>query len=238
MERALMSNAVVKLLWPTTQTTPAPTGDPVEITKWDPIGDGKVKPEYFGGKAYGSELMAKRAQIVADFEALGFTNGISEGDMPGGGTAFRALAFASAKTEETRKTQRYLWEQAHELRARKVVKMARKVWSEPRKIQTAGFNNRYGAQLMDQADLQGDYELEVIQDSSRPKTLTEKMEGVQTLQQAGLIDQTDPSTRSYITDTLGVQDLDLVDNLQYAKAERDLETLKRGEKPQINPYSK
>jgi hypothetical protein len=238
MERALMSNAVVKMIWPTTQTTPAPTGDPIEITYWDPIGDGKVKPEYFGGKAYGMEIIKKREQIVADFEALGFTNGISEGDMPSGGTAFRALAFASAKTEESRKTQRYLLEQAHELRARKLVKMARKVWSEPRKVQTAGFNNRFGAKLLEAADLEGDYQLNVIQDSSRPKTLTEKMEVFQTLQEAGMIDPSDPSNRVYLTDTLGVQDLDLVDNLQYSKAERDLELCKQGEKPQINPFNK
>lgn len=238
MERSLMSNAVVKLLWPTTQSTPAPTGDPVEITYWDPVGDGKVAPEYFGGKAYGSELIKKREQIVGDFEALGFTNGISEGDVPGGGTAFRALAFASAKTEESRKTQRYLCEQAHELRARKLVKMARKVWSEPRKVQTAGFNNRFGAKLLEAADLEGDYQLKVVQDSSRPKTLTEKMEVFQTLQEAGMMDPNDPANRSYLTDTLGVQDLDLVDNLQYAKAERDLELCKQGEKPQVNPFNK
>lgn len=237
MERALMSNAVVKLLWPTTQTTPAPTGDPVEITKWDPLGDGKVKPEYFGGKAYGSELISKRQQIVAEFEALGFTNGVAEGEMPSGGTAFRALAFASAKTEESRKTQRYLWEQAHTLRSRKLLKMAKKVWSEPRKVQTAGFNNRIGAKLLYAADLQGDYELEVIPDSSRPKTLTEKLEVFQTLQEAGMVDQTDPGTRVYVTDSLGVQDFDLADNLDYAKAERDLEKCKIGEKPQSYPYS-
>lgn len=237
MERALMSNAVVKILWPTSQTTPAPSGDPVEITYWDPIGDGKVKPEYFGGHAYGSELIQKRQQIVSEFEQLGFTNGVSEGDIPGGGVAFRALAFASAKTEEQRKTQRYLWEQAHTLRARKLLKMAEKVWTEPRKIQTAGYNNRIGAQLIASADLQGDYEIEVIQDSSRPKTLTEKLEVFQTLQEAGMVDQSDPGTRVYITDTLGVQDFDLADNLDYAKAERDLEMVKKGEKPQTNPYS-
>lgn len=237
MERALMSNAVVKLLWPTTQTTPAPTGDPVEITKWDPIGDGKVKPEYFGGKAYGSELMAKRQQIVADFEALGFTNGISEGDMPSGGTAFRALAFASAKTEESRKTQRYLSEQSHTLRARLLIEMVQKVWTAPRKVQTAGFNNRMGAKLLNAADLQGNYQLDVVPDSSRPKTLTEKMEVFQTLQEAGMVDQADPGVRVYITDELGVQDFDLADNLDYAKAERDLQACLQGMQPQTNPYS-
>lgn len=236
MERSLMSNAVVKMLWPTSQTTPAPTGDPIEITYWDPIGDGKVKPEYFGGHAYGSELINKRAQIVGDFEALGFTNGISEGDMPGGGTAFRALAFASAKTEESRKTQRYLWEQAHTLRSRLLIEMVQKVWTDPRKVQTAGFNNRMGAKLLEASDLQGDYELEVVEDSSRPKTLTEKMEVFQTLQEAGLVDQTDPGVRVYITDELGVQDFDLADNLDYAKAERDLEQVKQGLMPTANPY--
>lgn len=236
MERGLMSNAAVKILWPTTQTTPAPTGDPIEITYWDPIGDGKVKPEFFGGHAYGSEIIQKREQIVGDFEALGFTNAISEGDMPGGGTAFRALAFASAKTEESRKTQRYLWEQAHTLRARLLVEMIQKVWTEPRKVQTAGFNNRMGAKLLEAADLQGDYELEVIEDSSRPKTLTEKMEVFQTLQEAGLVDNTDPGVRVYITDELGVQDFDLADNLDYGKAERDLQTVKQGMLPSANPY--
>lgn len=237
MERALMSNAVVKLLWPTTQTTPAPTGDPVEITRWDPLGDGKVKPEYFGGKAYGSEMIQKREQIIAEFEALGFTNGVSEGDTPSSGTAFRALAFASAKTDEQRKTQRYLWEQAHTLRARKLIKMVQKIWTEPRKVQTAGYNNRIGAKLLQAADLQGDYQLEVIPDSSRPKTLTEKLEVFQTLQEAQMVDNTDPGTRVYITDVLGVQDFDLADNLDYAKAERDLEVCKDGQKPQSNPYS-
>jgi hypothetical protein len=237
MERALMSNAVVKLLWPTTQSTPAPTGDPVEITKWDPLGDGKVKPEYFGGKAYGTELMAKRAQIVADFEALGFTNAVAEGDMPSGAPAFRALAFASAKTEESRKTQRYLWEQAHTLRARKILKMAKKIWTTPRKIQTAGFNNRMGAKLLEAADLMGEYELDVVPDSSRPKTLTEKLEVLQTLQEAGMVDTTDPGVRVYITDELGVQDFDLADNLDYSKAERDLQVSLQGITPQANPYS-
>ena len=238
MERALMSHATVKILWPTSQTTPAPTGDPVEITYWDPIGDGKVKPEYFGGHAIAGEMFKKREQIVGDFEALGFTNGISEGDMPGGGTAFRALAFASAKTEESRKTQRYLWEQSHELRSRLLIEMVQKVWSDPRKVQTAGFNNKMGAKLLEAADLQGDYELEVVQDSSRPKTMTEKMEVFQTLQEAGLIDTTDPGIRAYVTDELGMQDFDLVDNLNYEKADRDLQLCKQGLKPQINPYSK
>lgn len=236
-ERAIMSNAAVKLLMPNTQQSVAQvSGDPVEVVMWDPIGDGKVKPEYFGGKAIDSLVMAKREQIVADFAELSYSNSASEGEIPGKGTAFRALAFASAKAEETRKTQRYLWEQAHELRSRKILKMAKRAWSEPRKIQTAGFNNKYGAQLIQSSDLEGEYELEVIQDSSRPKTQTEKMETFQLLLQGGMISPQDPGNREYVTDTLGVSDLNLTDHLQYVKAERDLELVKTGAKPQDNPF--
>jgi hypothetical protein len=236
-ERAIMSNAAVKLLMPNTQQSVAQvSGDPVEVVMWDPIGDGKVKPEFFGGKAIDSLVMAKRAQIVADFAELSYSNSASEGQIPSGGTAFRALAFASAKAEETRKTQRYLWEQGHELRARKILKMAKRVWSEPRKLQTAGFNNKYGAQLIQSSDLEGEYELEVIQDSSRPKTQTEKMETFQLLLQGGMLNPQDPGNREYITDTLGVSDLNLTDHLQYVKAERDLELVKTGAKPQDNPF--
>lgn len=236
MERSLMSNASVKLLWPSTQNGPVPNGDPVDVTIYDPL-DGKNPPQYFGGHAYGSELIQKREQIVADIAKLGYTNEVAQGEMPSSGTAFRALAYLGSKAEETRKTQRYLWEQAHELRARKILKMARKVWSNPRKVQTAGFNNKWGAQEIQAADLEGDYQLTVQQDSSKPKTLTEKMEVFQSLLEGGFINPNDTSIREYITDTLGVQDLDLTDNLQFTKAERDLELVKNGLKPQSNPYT-
>ncbi len=239
MERALMSNGTVKLLWPTTQSSVSPpSGDPVEVTYWDPLGEGKVKPEYFSGHAYGAELIQKRTQIVADFKELGFTNSVAEGEMPGAGTAFRALAYLGAKAEETRKTQRYLWEQAHELRARKILKMAIKAWDEPRKIQTAGFNNRFGATEIDRSDLQGGYQLNVIQDSSRPKTLSEKMEAYQMLAQGGLLNPQDSSSREYVLDSLGMTDLDLSDHLMYAKAERDLQKLIAGIQPMESPFEK
>lgn len=239
MLRAAMSHGTQKLLWPITQTTPIPSGDPIEIVQWDPQGDGKVRPEYVSGHAYGAELIALRKQIVSDFQELGFTNSVAEGEMPAAGTAFRLAAYMGAKAEETRKTQRYLWEQAHEIRARKLVKMARKVWTEPRKIQAAGFNNRYGAIELDAADIpDGGYELNVIQDSSKPKTQTEKLQVLQLAQQGGYINPQDSQTREYVLDTLGLQDLDPSDALQYDKADRDLEKLKQGIQPMESPFEK
>lgn len=238
MLRAVMSNGTVKLLWPTSQTTPPPSGDPVELAQWDPIGDGKVKPEYFSGHAYGPELIKLREQIVSDINELGFNNSVAEGEMPGSGTAFRALAYLGSKAEETRKTQRYLWEQAHELRGRKIVKMARKIWTEPRKIQTAGFNNRYGSIELDVADLDGGYEITVIQDSSKPKTMTEKLQALQMAQQGGYVNPQDPSTRDFVLDALGLNDLDPSDHLQYEKAERDLQKLIQGIQPMESPFEK
>jgi hypothetical protein len=48
MLRGLMANATPKMVMPNTQKGPAPTGDPVDIYVYDPIGEGKVKPEFFG----------------------------------------------------------------------------------------------------------------------------------------------------------------------------------------------
>lgn len=239
MMRAIMSHGTQKLLWPITQTTPIPSGDPVEIVQWDPQGDGKVRPEFFSGTPYGPVLIQMRQQIVADFKELGFTNSVAEGEMPGAGTAFRLAAYMGAKAEESRKTQRYLWEQAHEIRARKIVKMARKVWTEPRKIQTAGFNNRYGAIELDAADIpDGGYQLNVIQDSSRPKTMTEKLQVLQMAQDGGYINPQDSQIREYVLDTLGLDDLNPSDHLQYMKADRDLEKIKQGIQPMESPFEK
>jgi hypothetical protein len=237
MMRGLMANSTPKLVMPNTQKGKPPTGDPVDIYIYDPTVVGNSKPEYFGGHAYGSEIIQKREQLVNEFKTFGYTNEVSQGEMPGSGTAFRALAFLGSKAEESRKTQRYLWEQAHEIRARKIVKMARKVWSEPRKIRTAGFNNRYGARLLEAADLEGAYQLKVEQDSSVPKTQTEKLAVFQELVAAGTVDPTSVANRVLLTNWLGIPEVDLADNLDYAKAERDLELCKTGVKPQSNPYS-
>lgn len=236
-ERGMLTNGATRILWPTTQNGAKPTGDPADVISWDPIGDGKVKPEVIPGNMGDRSIFQMIEMVLQDFKDLGYTNEVAEGEMPSAGTAFRALAYLGSKAEESRKPQRYLWEQAHELRARKLLLMAMKVWSTPRKKQTAGFNNRFGAVQISKADLQGDYELNVIQDSSRPRTLTEKMEVLQQLATDGLVDMSDVSTRVFYTSTLGVEEIELTDNLQYDKAERDLELCKQGIKPQSNPYT-
>jgi hypothetical protein len=239
MLRAVMSTGTGKWLVPTTQPITQLSGDPVEKVEYDPLGDGKVKPEFINPTPYGPVLIQLREQIVADFKELGYSNSVAEGEMPGAGTAFRLAAYMGAKAEETRKTMRYLWEQAHELRARKLIKMARKVWTEPRKVQTAGFNNKFAAQQLEAADIPEDgYELNVIQDSSKPKTQTEKLQVLQLAQQGGYVNPQDPQTREYVLEALGLQDLDPTDHLQYMKADRDLEKLKRNIQPMESPFEK
>jgi hypothetical protein len=46
MELGAMTNAAGKWIWPTTQTTKAPTGSPSDVVEYDPIGDGKIAPEF------------------------------------------------------------------------------------------------------------------------------------------------------------------------------------------------
>ncbi|HEY2859017.1 MAG TPA: hypothetical protein VGJ21_11415 [Terracidiphilus sp.] len=235
--REAMSMGTGKWLVPNTQTSLNLSGDPTEAIYWDPMGDGKLRPEFIPAGT-NSKLLELRAQIVNDFKDLSFTNSVAEGEMPGAGTAFRLAAYMGAKAEETRKTQRYLNEQSHEIRAEKIIKMARKVWTEPRKVQVRGYNNRYGMQQLDMADLEGEYEIQVIQDSSKPKTMTEKLQVLQMAQQGGYVDPKDTSTREYVLNVLGLDELDESDHLQIVKAERDLEKLKRGIQPMESPFEK
>jgi hypothetical protein len=227
-----------KWLWPNTQTTAAPTGDPVEMVYYDPIGEGKLRPEFVQPTPYGNVLINLREQTVNDLEKLAFDNSVAEGQMPSAGTAFRALAYLGSKAEESHKTQRYLYEQAHEQRARKLLIMAKRTWNQPRKVQAAGYNNRYGAMELDVADLDGGYAINVVQDSSRPKTLTEKLQAFQLALEGGLIDPKDPSARDYVLDMLGLQDIDPANHLQEEKAARDLEKLKAGIQPMTNPFER
>jgi hypothetical protein len=92
--------------------------------------------------------------------------------------------------------------------------------------------------MMSREDIEGDYDIKVIKDSSRPKTLEEKMQTVQLLAQGGVIDMADFQNREWIMDTLNANELNMMDHLQVQKAERDLEMLKNGKVPAPNPNVK
>lgn len=221
-DRSLMSNGTTKIMMPESQQYNTMSGDPVDIYTYDDMA-GKHPPQLFpAGRA--PEIPAKRAQIVQEFQELGYTEGVQSGQAPSGATAFRAIAYLGAKAEEQRGTQRALWEGSHEILARKMLRDAKRVWNEPRKLKVAGPNNRYGAELIEGADL--DFEtdqLTIVQGSSRPKTLAEKEEAFNTLVSGGLVDVTDPDVRQFVYDTIGMPELSLANSLQYSKAERDLQ---------------
>ncbi len=58
------------------------------------------------------------------------------------------------------------------------------------------------------------------------------------LLQGGLVEPTDQATREYVLDMTGLDNINLSDHLQYVKAERDLDHVKRGENPIFSPYAK
>jgi hypothetical protein len=233
-DRSLRSNGTTKIMMPESQQYKTMSGDPVDIYQYDDMA-GKTAPQLFpAGRA--PEIPAKRAQIVQEFQSLGYTEGVSSGLAPEG-TAFRAIAYLGAKAEEQRGTQRALWEGSHEILARKLLFDAKVVWTTPRKLKVAGPNNRYGAELLEGADL--DFEtdqLSIVEGSSRPKTLAEKEEAFNTLVAGGLVDVSDPDVRQFVYDTIGMPELSLAQSLQYDKAERDLQSVLDGMQPVSSPY--
>lgn len=236
IEKSLMANSAGKWIVPINQTRTDLSADPNDVVMYDPD-DNKERPTFISTNPIAAACFQRRQVIVQEFQSLGYTTSLDTGDIPAS-APFRALAFAGSKQDESRKTQRYLWELSHELRARKLLKLAKIAWSEPRKIKSAGYNNRIGLMMLEAADLDGDYDVSVIQDSSRPKTQTEKIQTVSTLLQAGLADPHNPDVREYILDTLGETELDLIDHTAYVKAERDLEMLKNGIGPMETPFMK
>jgi hypothetical protein len=237
IELALMCNASGKWIWPKTQTSPGPTGSPNDVIEWDPIGEGKSKPEFVSPQPFAPIVMGVRQSILADFNAIGLTEAVSTGAAPTGGgpTAFRALAYLGSKAAEQINTQRVLWELGHQLRYEKCLLMAKLFWDEPRKAKVAGNNGKYKVQNFVGSDLKGQYDIEFVPDSSRPKSIQEKQAAVAMLFQAGLVNPTDPAVREYLVDMANVDGLNLTDHLQYEKAERMLEQLKRGEIPMVVP---
>lgn len=235
MELGAMSNAAGKWLWPTTQTTKPPTGSPTDVIEYDPLGDGKIAPEFVQPSPFAMHCFQLRNQILSDFQAIGMTNGIQQGLNPGGQTSFRGIAYLGAKAAEQISTQRFLWETAAQLRYEKCLVLARRNWTEERKVKVAGFNGRWGMQTILGEQLDSDYLIEIRPDSSRPQSLEEKEQMFQMLLEGGLVDPTDPATREYIIDQANLDNVDLVDHFQYEKAERDLDSLIAGNIPAINP---
>lgn len=213
------------------------TGNPIDVAWYNETSG--PPPTFVQPSPYSPALQHRRESLLQDFQELGYTSGVETGDDPSGGpTAFRALAFLGAKAEEARKTQRYLWEQAHELRKRKVLLMAQRAWDEPRKVKVSGYNGRFSMTEFEGSDLTGDYTIQVVTDSSQPKTLSDRLQSVQLEIQAGMIDPQDPMTREVIHDWLGNHELNLADHLQIEKAERDLESLRKGMRPMESPFQK
>lgn len=235
MELGAMANSAGKWLWPTTQTTKPPSGSPADVVEFDPIGDGKIAPTFVQPSPFAMHCFQLRAQILQDFQTIGMTNGVQQGLNPEGQTSFRGIAYLGAKAAEQISTQRFLWETAAQLRYEKCLVLARRNWTEERKVKVAGFNGRWGMQSVLGEQLDADYMIEIKPDSSRPQSLDEKEQKFIQLLEGGMIDPTDAATREYIIDQANLDNVDLVDHYQYKKAERDLDSLIAGNIPPLNP---
>jgi hypothetical protein len=235
MELGIMSNAAGKWLWPTTQTTKPPTGSPSDTVEFDPIGDGKIAPTFVQPSPFHQTCFMLRQAILADFQTIGMTQGIQQGENPQGVTAFRGLAYLGAKADEQISTQRFLWETAAGLRYEKCLILAKSNWTEERKVKVAGFNGRYGMQSLWGKDLDAQFVVEIQPDSTRPMSLSDKQQAFQMLLEGMLVDPADPSTREYIIDMANLNGVNLISHLQYMKADRDLQAVIAGNIPPLNP---
>ncbi len=238
MELSMMCNAAGKWLFPKTQTTKPPTGSPNDVIEYDVVGDGKIAPSFVQPSPLHESAWTFRQTILQDFQQLGMTQGAGRGEAPANVSSFRGLAYLGAKAGEQLSTQRFLYELGHQLRYEKCLLMAEKFWDEPRLVKVAGPNGRYMVRSFIGEELAGNYEIELIPDSSKPRSLEEKQQAFAWLLQSGMVDVRDPSTRDYVLDMANLEDVALSDSLQYLKAQRDLERAKQGIAPADSPFLK
>lgn len=237
IEMGIMTNAAGKWLWPRTQTNnDPPSGTPDEVIQYDVIGDGKIAPSFVQPSPFHASVIETRNSILQDFQELGLALPVSRGDDPGSAKAFRALAYLGAKADEQLNTPRFLYELGHQLRYEKCLGLARRFWDEPRLAKVAGPNGKYLVQQFAREDLEGNYDIEVVPGTSRPRTLQDKQAAFAGLLQAGMVDPKDPTVRDYVADMANLERVNLVDHLQYLAAERALERAKQGFAPPANPF--
>lgn len=236
IELAMMSNAAGKWLWPKTQGGEKPSGSPSDVVTWDPIGDGKVKPEFVNPNPIAASAFQLRQAIVQDMQAIANTLSVQQGEAPEGVKSFRGIAYLGAKADQSQGTQRMLWELGNQLRYRKVVRMAAEFWNDDRKARVAGHNGKFGMLSLNGELLKGEYDITFVPDSSRPRLIGEKQQALAAAIEGGLIDPTDPANREYIANLMRLDQVNLVGHLQYLKAERDLEALKHGALPHESPF--
>lgn len=238
LEISMMTNSTGKWIIPNTQqNTTKVTGSPADIMWYDPIGDGKTAPQFVLPTPFSPLAVSYRQSIIQDFRDLGYTEGVGTGDASGV-KSFRGIAYLGQKQEENIQTQRYLWESSHTLRKELLLIMATKIWDSPRKAKVAGFNGKFGMQMLSGQDLSGDFSIEVVKGSSQPKTAQEKLQALQMGLQGGMWNPQDPKVRDFISSTMGLTDLEMTDHLNYVKADRDLEKLKQGIQPFEVPSQK
>jgi hypothetical protein len=238
IELAVMTNAVGKWLWPRTQQGQKPSGSPNEVIEYDLVGDGKTAPEFVLPHPFSPMVFQIRAQIIQDFQELGYSQGVQTGSAPEGGGGkmpFAAWRTWARRPRSSSTPSAISGRTAHQLRYEKCLTWARKFWTDERKAAIAGFNGRSAMQAITNRDLAGDYQIQFRPDSSRPLQLDEKFQMLQLLVESGLISVADQSTRERILDMTNMEEFDLTNYLQYEKAGRDLEKLKAGQIPLPNP---
>lgn len=236
IELAMMTNAAGKWLWPSTQNNKKPpSGDPSDVAEYDAVGDGKVKPEFVQPSPFAASVWQYRASILMDFQELGLSTGVQSGNDQGQ-KSFRGIAYLGAKAAEQLNTQRYLWETSHCLRYKKCLALAKLYWDEERQVKVAGPNGKQLYQSFSGESLRGLYEISFIPNSSIPKTLDEKLQMLQLMAQYQLLDIADPTVRRYIYELTNLEGVNLIQELQFNKAERDLDLTKQGQMPVESPY--
>jgi hypothetical protein len=190
------------------------TGEPGLIIKWNVLAAaGQGKPERIPGVPLDASLFEFRAQIIKDIEDLSGAFDIIKGQKPSGVEAFSALQLLVERSQ-SRFTS--VFQSRGEMYRRwftTALELERQFGPQQRTWAVVGPNRGYTFRHFENAQLQGQVNVQVEDGSNMPKTALGKRAAIEQANQLQLLDPNDPDQKYALLTQFGLSDL--VPSLNY-----------------------
>lgn len=184
------------------------TGEPGLIIKWNVLAaQGQGKPERIPGENIPQTLFALREQYLRDIEDLSGAFDIIKGQKPSGVEAFSALQLLVERSQSrftsVLKARGDMYQDWYSL----ALELERQFGPQARVWSVISPNRGYTFKQFENAQLQGQIQIQIEDGSNMPKTSLGKRAAIEQANQLQLLNPADPDQRYALLQTFGLSDL-------------------------------
>lgn len=185
------------------------SGEPGFVFKWNPlaVGGTNAKPERVKGEDIGNSLFVLRQQYLDDIENLTGAFDIIKGQKPTGIEAFSALQLLVERSQSRFTAVFQARGEMYRGWCSFALEMERLWGPEQRTYGVLGQYKGYTFKHFENAQLQGQIEVQIEDGSTMPKTALGKRAAIEQANQLRLLDPADPDQRYALLTSMGLSDL-------------------------------